>query len=552
MQRFRGFKGFLFLILFLPVLVFGLTIDDINKIEGENPTLEEVRAYILEKSQVNNVPPVVFESIIRHETGHTIYKDENGIKVWRQFSTEGAVIQNYNKSAQDSKKNYIPPSYDLGICQFKCIIDEETGKFVGEEEEIRNLVKYWKINIDLAMALLIEEKWTKNWSVEGTIPPTKDDNDPLILENWFFPIELYNGYKGCVHPRDECFPYAIPVFYTINDLLKNVYNSDNEITIPKLVPYQLMDLLADGYKLHKWDKKTNTYKEYKLDICKNFEVNPNYSKFDGEIHRWFEDKEPKIWVQDCNDGSIVFWNKLTNHKQKHVFQVKDQILENYIPLEFGKPITDKILLPNNVICQNFEKKILLWDGENSISDNGSCGFQDVPITDKYYKAIKAIKDIGIVQGYNIDNKQIFKPNQAINRAEFLKIILLSKYKENEIPKEFCYDSGSFSDIEPKIWYKAYADFAKEKGIIKGYDDGTFGGNKNINFAEASKIIVNTLLGGITKITLISGGTVIKQPSDNWYNQYIEKLRKGRDINNIPPTKNITRGEMAKIIYEVIK
>jgi hypothetical protein len=167
-------------------------------------------------------------------------------------------------------------------------------------------------------------------------------------------------------------------------------------------------------------------------------------------------------------------------------------------------------------------------------------FADTATVHKNFAAINFVQEKGIVKGYEIDGNQFFKPENPINRAEFMKIVLLAKYSQDEI--DAAKDQG-FADIPDGEWYRGYANFGKEKGFIGGYkqEDGsfTFGGNKNINFAEAAKIIVNILIESTEPAT------------DVWYTPFIEKLQK-KNVETYLPNVDLTRGEMAEVIYGVMK
>jgi hypothetical protein len=80
---------------------------------------------------------------------------------------------------------------------------------------------------------------------------------------------------------------------------------------------------------------------------------------------------------------------------------------------------------------------------------------------------------------------------------------------------------------------------KKKGIIQGYEDGTFKPTQNIIFAEGAKIISEVYGDGFTT-------------TNPWYKTYFVWLDKK---NAIPLTlfseaKAITRGEMAEITWRV--
>jgi len=162
------------------------------------------------------------------------------------------------------------------------------------------------------------------------------------------------------------------------------------------------------------------------------------------------------------------------------------------------------------------------------------GFSDLSSGSPFLDAVNYVKSEGIVDGY-ADNT--YKPDSQINRAEFVKIIVDTVSTEDEISN--CSPAKNFSDVSSSDWFAPYICEASNKGIVGGYSDNTFKPGNSINFTEASKIIVNSF-GYQTS------------EKDIWYQQYVEKLE---EYNAIPTSicsvsKNISRGEMAEIIYRL--
>lgn len=177
-------------------------------------------------------------------------------------------------------------------------------------------------------------------------------------------------------------------------------------------------------------------------------------------------------------------------------------------------------------------------------DGGMKAFSDVGGENEYYDALTYLKEKGIVSGYPDGT---FKPFQTINRAEFTKIVVgAGGYNPAQDPSGFdIYSAGDlgFKDVQDGAWYVPYLRNAKENGVIGGYPDGTFKPAQDINFAEASKIIVVGTGGDFA-----GAGYA---PED-WFHKYVNVLQ-GK--NAIPTTINsfdqkITRGEMAEIIYRL--
>ncbi len=161
----------------------------------------------------------------------------------------------------------------------------------------------------------------------------------------------------------------------------------------------------------------------------------------------------------------------------------------------------------------------------------------------YVKSIDYVRSKGIVDGYDDGT---YKPNQQINRAEFTKIIISAKFDINAI--DLCLkgreesDQEMFTDVNDQKWFSKYVCVAKEKGIINGYDDGSFKPGESINFVEAAKILVNTFD--------ITAG----EKGDIWYHSFVLGLQ---DQNYIPPSvssldKKINRAEMAELIFRILE
>ncbi len=286
------------------------------------------------------------------------------------------------------------------------------------------------------------------------------------------------------------------------------------------------------------------------------------------MHEW----EYGVKLQNCR------WNKSKHFQYFSVFgsgYIVDQAFwwaywSQGGPGKFGNPTTPAVELSNGSHCQTFERGTFLWEYPDSeygfrfTAETNLCNldslmsynskyncFSDVEFG--YAKQICNLKAQKIVHGYSPENlivasntryratksantTNIYKPDQNITRAEFTKIVLLAKYSQDKI--DAYQNKNYFSDIKEADWYRGYANFAKEKEILKGYDDGIFGGAKKINFAEASKIIVNTFIE-LTE----------EAKDDEWWKPFFTKLYE-RNISIFPPEHNVTRGEMAYLISKV--
>lgn len=153
---------------------------------------------------------------------------------------------------------------------------------------------------------------------------------------------------------------------------------------------------------------------------------------------------------------------------------------------------------------------------------------------KYEDAIWYVYDRGIVSGYPDGS---FKPDNLINRAELLKIVVESAYGDEFQDFE---SNGCFKDVPAEEWYFRYVCFAKSKDLVEGYPDDSFQPARNINFVESLKII------------MVGFGYEYVE-GDPWYENILETANsKGYVIPGINDFgQKMTRGEIAETIKRVM-
>jgi hypothetical protein len=202
-----------------------------------------------------------------------------------------------------------------------------------------------------------------------------------------------------------------------------------------------------------------------------------------------------------------------------------------------------------------------------VSNSAYANFSDIS---KYKEGtfstfITWLEDQGVVQGYNDGT---FKPENKINRAEFLKMLY------ETIGMEGAETTSPFPDVPSNEWYTKYVKEAYATGVVEGYPDGYFRPENYINFAEASKIVMN----GFFDVDSLyddeykpCGYDLTAYPSINtaaWYWKYIHvsdelcmlqyditpKVWEFRGGDPVPygidfnPGADITRADMAALLY----
>jgi len=183
-------------------------------------------------------------------------------------------------------------------------------------------------------------------------------------------------------------------------------------------------------------------------------------------------------------------------------------------------------------------QIDVYQDEYANQNYSPSGLTDISLH-KYRRAIEFVKEKGIISGYA---DHTFKPDQEINRAELLKIVMEARYGST-IVAHSDYSRDCFNDLgNPGAWYVPYACLAKKAGIISGYSDGTFRPANSITFPEALKIIS------------VASGENIGDSGGEWYRGYVESASQKNllplDISGF--TQLITRGQVAEMITRFLK
>ena len=127
----------------------------------------------------------------------------------------------------------------------------------------------------------------------------------------------------------------------------------------------------------------------------------------------------------------------------------------------------------NKTCTRGEAVMFIWRmaGKPAPKSASKSPFKDVPTSHTFYKAILWASQKGVTTGYS---DKTFRPNKTCTRGQIMTFVWRYKGK----PKPKTVSKSPFKDV-PKThtYYKAIL-WGSQKGITKGFDDGTFGINKD--------------------------------------------------------------------------
>lgn len=184
--------------------------------------------------------------------------------------------------------------------------------------------------------------------------------------------------------------------------------------------------------------------------------------------------------------------------------------------------------------------------------NSYQSFFDVKDIHPNAKAINGLFQSKVIGGYEDGT---FRPDAEISRAELAKMIVASKTTPAITAYHDC-----FTDVKQE-WFAPYICYAKSKIWIEGYSDGSFKPDSKVSRAEAVKVILNGFFGKINSKEILKNQSVSDVNLSEWYGKYFifadnrnlldkQHIQQKNDTYLYLPSKNITRKEIAEMIYRI--
>lgn len=271
----------------------------------------------------------------------------------------------------------------------------------------------------------------------------------------------------------------------------------------------------------------------------------------AELEKTFEDKLQKAFaakpytMQTYNELKEIL-NKLPKYSKWWMFGPEK--LEQY-----RKAITSgEVLLP-------YVPEVTTPDTEEKIEDNRlplsplkpseKMSFDDAKPSDWYYESVSMLYDAGLMKGIS---EKTFGPELEVSRA-MLPTVLYRISKETLTQMT----SKSFTDVEATEWYHDALQWAKEKGYVKGFEDGSFGPNEKVTRQD---FLTTLYRFGKDKVKQDGKESVSFTDSEKIADYAKESVDwavkhgivKGRPDGKLDPKAWITRAEMAEILVRFIK
>lgn len=157
---------------------------------------------------------------------------------------------------------------------------------------------------------------------------------------------------------------------------------------------------------------------------------------------------------------------------------------------------------------------------------------------KYEKEMADLKEWGYITGYE-DNS--YCPDRTLTRAEAAQMMRMAMYPLE--PLEGLAYEQVFSDVTLSDWECASVYILSTQHVINGFPDGTFRPEENVTVAQALNMCL--------KMTGYS--EYIEKDTAPWYEGVVSAAAKYGFTEGltIEPEKDITRGEMAKLIHNAV-
>ena len=262
-----------------------------------------------------------------------------------------------------------------------------------------------------------------------------------------------------------------------------------------------------------------------------------YSSCDGSLIEWTMcgTREPVACTMDaklCPDGVTYVGRDGSNNCEWQKCPGEGVPDTQCAPYVCADGTTVDRCTPEGTVINYFAEPCLTHGGEEGAP------FKDVTSDHVNADAIFYVKQQGIVQGYEDGT---YKPESTINRAEFVKILMGAFPGDDRMCK-----IAAFADVDQSAWYASFAHAARCRGVVSGYDDGTFRPGNSINFVEAAKIIVKAFgLEATSTLPACEGECP-------WYRDYVLMLemRGAIPMSVTSFDQSITRGEMAEMIWRL--
>ncbi len=187
----------------------------------------------------------------------------------------------------------------------------------------------------------------------------------------------------------------------------------------------------------------------------------------------------------------------------------------------------------------------------TVTDVPSSEFADLRKEHFAYNAVDYLTKNNVINGYFENSTKLFKPQNEISREEFLKLVYTA------FDFEISDGENGFADVVKDSWYEKFVISAANDGIVNGIGEGIFGTGRQITREDMAVMIYRVLQ---KKGTALAQSQTSSFADDALIADYAKEavnylkstgIVSGDESGSFNPKSNATRGEAAKILYEIV-
>lgn len=164
-----------------------------------------------------------------------------------------------------------------------------------------------------------------------------------------------------------------------------------------------------------------------------------------------------------------------------------------------------------------------------------------------------ISRLNVIINITVYDKRVYplyakERNESIMKKHLSLFVTLAMLLTTFLPC-FSVNAASYSDVTETTKYREAITALSKLNVINGYEDGTFGPEKNITRAEFTKLVVCMLGNGDNKTQITQFADVA---ADHWANCYIKvaydlKIVNGFSETEFKPDNNVTYEQVLKMV-----
>lgn len=165
--------------------------------------------------------------------------------------------------------------------------------------------------------------------------------------------------------------------------------------------------------------------------------------------------------------------------------------------------------------------------------------------------IETIADLGITQGCNPPDNDMFCPAAGVTRAEMAAFVIRALDETQNIGPY----QGLFSDVDDDAWYAGYVERLAELEITTGTGPEVFAPERAVSRAEMAAFLIRAFGTGGGDVV---AGVFADVPGDAWYATEVEELYDlgvTRGCATTPlrycPDATVTRAQMASFLARIL-